>query len=146
MPAPSMMMRAHVAAVAHAEQQRGLRAIGIFMQLSGGMDDECAGENFDRLGGRAHRAAAGKAKIDFHRLGMTVIGTDLPGLPAGDGHVAVADPAQYFLDVLPRIPFPLAPKADYQHREASLRLYEASAVPTRRSRHSPHPPAWSAGG
>jgi hypothetical protein len=46
---------------------------------------------------------------------MTVVGADLAGLPAGDGHVAVGHLAEDFLNVMPGIPLLFAFKAEDMH-------------------------------
>ncbi len=44
-----------------------------------------------------------------------MIGADLPGLPAGNGDVAIGDFAQDFLDVVPGIPLLFTLKAEDVH-------------------------------
>ena len=46
---------------------------------------------------------------------MTMIGADLPRLPAGNCDVAVRDRAQDFLDVVPRVPLLLSFEAEGVH-------------------------------
>src|SRR5207244_6427703 len=65
--------------------------------------------------GRAHGAAAGEAEIDFRRVRVTVIGTDLARLPAGDGDIAAADLAQDLFHVLLRIELLLGFQAEHVH-------------------------------
>jgi hypothetical protein len=98
--APLEMPRAHVGPVADTKEQRARRPVGVFVHLAGRMHDEGAGLDVDSLARRAHDAAAAKAEIDFGRVGVTVIGADLAGLPAGDGEVSVFDAAEDFLDML----------------------------------------------
>src|SRR5258708_4978859 len=64
---------------------------------------------------RAHLAAAGEAEIDFCRVRMAVVRTDLAGLPAGHGVVAVLDLAENLLDVLLGIPLLLFCQAERFH-------------------------------
>src|SRR5262249_21363790 len=85
--APIAMMRAHVASVSHAKQQGARRAVFVFMDFTGRMDDEGTRSHRNGLGRRAHFARAGKAKVDFGGVWMAVIGADLAGLPAGHGEV-----------------------------------------------------------
>src|ERR1700757_3393298 len=98
--APLKMPRAHVGPVADAKEQRARLPVGVFVHLAGRMHHEGAGRDVDSLARRTHDAAAAKAEIDFGRVGVTVIGADLAGLPAGDGEVSVFDAAEDFLDVL----------------------------------------------
>src|SRR5262249_46505409 len=105
--APFEMSRPHVGAVADAKKKRALTARR--------MHHKGAGLDLDGLARRAHHAAAGKAEIDFGRVGVTMIGTDLAGLPAGDGDVAVFDPVEDLLDVFLGIVFGLFGKAEDLH-------------------------------
>src|SRR5690348_940667 len=112
---PVLRARGEVLAVAHAEQDRAHRAVDVFMQLARGMHDERARRDVDMPLRRAHHAAAFDAEIDFGRIRMQMVGTDLAGLPAGDRHVAFADPAEYLLDMLRRIPHLLLAQIEYLH-------------------------------
>src|SRR5579862_978217 len=101
--APGDVARDHVGTVAHAEQQRALRAVLVFVHFAGRMHHEGAGHNRDGLFRRAHGAAAFEAEIDLGGVRVAVIGADLAGLPAGHRDVAVRDGAENLFDVLFRI-------------------------------------------
>src|SRR6476660_10546368 len=94
-------MCAHVASVAHAKQHRAGGAVLVFVHFTGRADDESTGRDRDGFGRRPHGAAAGKAEIDFGGLRVAMIGTDLSGLPAGNGDIAIGDFAKDLLDVMP---------------------------------------------
>ena len=84
-----------------------MRPVGIFVHLTGRMDDEGAGHDRNVLRRRAHRAAAFETEIDLGGVRMAMIGADLTRLPAGDGHIAGFDPAENFFDMFLRIEFGL---------------------------------------
>src|SRR4249920_392895 len=86
------------------------------------MDDKGNWCHCDGLLRRSHCAAAGEAEVDFGRLGVAVVGADLPGLPAGDGHVAVGDLAENFLDVMPGVPLLLAFQTEDMHGDGAPRM------------------------
>src|SRR5262245_23765544 len=113
--APVEMPCQHVGAVAHAEQQRAFQAVGIFVQFARRMHHERARLHLHAALGRVHRAAAAVAEIDLGRVRMAVIGTDLPGLPAGDRHVALAHLAEDLFHVLPGVELLLRFKAEHVH-------------------------------
>src|ERR1700722_1981298 len=115
MAAPCDVTRNHVCTIAHAEQQRALRAVLVFVHFAGRMDHEGAGYHGDGLPRRAHGAAAFEAEIDLGGVRVAVIGADLAGLPAGHGDVAVLDGAEDFFDVLFRIELGLAGDAENMH-------------------------------
>ena len=106
--APVTVVGAHIAPVAHAKQRRARGTVLIFVHFAGWMNDEGAGRDRDGFGGRSHRAAAGKAEIDFGGLRVAMIGTDLSGLPAGHGDITIGDFAQDLFDVVPGVPLLLA--------------------------------------
>ena len=99
------LARALFATVAHAKQQRSLRAVDVFVQLARRMHDESTRHDVDRALRGAHFAAALKTEIHFRRFRMTVIGADLSGFPAGDRDVAPPHLAEHFLDMALHIPF-----------------------------------------
>jgi len=109
------MMRPHIGAVAHAEQERARRTILEFMHLAGRMYNEAAGRHRHGLLRGAHGPAAGEAKIDFGRLGVAVIRAYLARLPAGDRDVALGNLAQDFFNVVTRIPLLFALEVVYMH-------------------------------
>ena len=74
------------------------------MHFAGRMNDEGARRDRDGCGGRAHRAAAGKAEVDFGGLRMAMVWADLSRLPARHGDVAVGDLAQDLLDMVLGVP------------------------------------------
>src|SRR5580704_9757937 len=113
--APFDVARDHVGTVAHAEQQRALRAVLVFVHFAGRMHHEGAGYHGDGLSRRAHGAAAFEAEIDLGGVRVAVIGADLAGLPAGHRDVAVRDGAEDFFDVLFRIELGLAGDAENVH-------------------------------
>src|SRR5579863_6931596 len=84
----------HVAAVAHAEEERAPRPVPVFVQFARRMDDKAARPDLDRSFRRRHPPAALEAEIDFGRCRMAVIGAGLARLPAGDREIAPADPAE----------------------------------------------------
>src|SRR5258707_7150023 len=106
------------------------------MQLAARMHHERAWHDVDRLGGRAHDAAAGEAEIDLGRERMAVIGADLPRLPARHGDVALADHAEDFLDMMLGIPLLLLVEIEHVHglsselpsRHPSRRAFASSAA------------------
>jgi hypothetical protein len=112
-------MRAHVASVAHAKQHRAGGAVLVFVHFTGRVDDESTGRDRDGFGRRPHGAAAGKAEIDFGGLRVAMIGTDLSGLPAGNGDIAIGDFAKDLLDVMPGVPLLFAFKAEDVHGRAA---------------------------
>ena len=109
------MARAHVGAVAHAEEQGAAGAVFVFVHFAGRMHDEGAGRDGYGFHRRAHGAAAGKAEVDLGGVRVAVIGADLPGLPAGHCDVAVGDRAEDLLDVLLGIPFLFLLEAEDVH-------------------------------
>src|SRR5262249_12196140 len=113
--APVHVTRVHVGAVAHAEQQRTLRSVGIFVHFARRMHHERARRHRDGFLRRAHGAAAGKAEIDFRRVRVAVVRADLARLPAGDGHVAAGDLAEDFFHVALGIPLLLALETEDMH-------------------------------
>src|SRR5580704_7419567 len=115
MAAPRDVARDHVGTITHAEQQRALRAILVFVHFAGWMDHEGTGHDRDGLSRRAHGAAAFEAEIDLGGVRVAMIGADLAGLPAGHGDVAVLNGAEDFFDVLFRIELGLAGDAENLH-------------------------------
>jgi len=95
--APLEVAARHVGApIAHAEEQRAVRSIDVFVQLARWMHHECARYYVDGFPWRVHLAAALEAEIDLGRVRMTVIGADLAGLPACYRDVALADLTEDF--------------------------------------------------
>src|SRR5215471_5284819 len=134
---PRRMVRPHVGAIADAKQQRAVRPVGVFMDFADRVYDECARNDVDRLGGRAHRAAALETEIDFGGVGMAMIRADLAGLPARDRYVAFADAAENLFDVKLGVPFLLPRQTEDMHESAppSSRLF----VPNPSTRPRKHP-------
>src|SRR4051794_29693103 len=62
---PFLGAAGEISAVAHAEQQRALRPVDVFVQFARRVDDEGAGRYRDGLARRPHRAAAFVAEIDL---------------------------------------------------------------------------------
>src|SRR3954469_1293499 len=92
---PLLGAAAHLAAIAHPEQQGALGAGDPFVQFAGRMHDKGARLDCDGFLGRAHGAAALEAEIDLGGVRVTVIRAGLTWLPAGDRHVALGDPAEH---------------------------------------------------
>src|SRR3974390_1641291 len=113
--APGDVMRTHVTAIAHAEEQAPHTPVLVFVHLAGRMHDETARHDRGRLRWRAPRAPARPAEVDLCRLGVAVVRADLARLPAGDGHVPAFDAAENLLDVVLRIPLLLAAKIENVH-------------------------------
>src|SRR6478752_3922925 len=127
--APLEMAARHVPAVAHAEEQRALRSVDVFMEFAGRMNHEPARHDVDRLLRRAHLPAALETEINLGRIRMTMIGADLARLPAGDRDVALADLAEDLLDVTFGIPLLLREQIEDMHR-AHLKATACAATPT----------------
>src|SRR5262249_46787690 len=108
----------HVVTVAHAEQQRALGAIDVFVQLAARVHHERAGYDVDGPLGRAHLAAAANAIINLRRMGVAMIRADLARLPARDRDVALGDLAEDFLDMPLWIPLLFLVQIEHVHREA----------------------------
>src|SRR5262245_61854652 len=102
--APIEMVRAHVGAVAHAQQQGAHLPILVFVHFSGRVDNKIAWSHRNGLGGAPHGAPAGKAKVDFGCVGMAVIGTSLTRLPTGHGEVAIGNFAEDLLNMMLGVP------------------------------------------
>src|SRR5437763_8045125 len=113
---PGEMAREHVVAVPHAEQQRALRTVGVFVHFAGRMDHERSGRDLDGALWRAHGPTAGKAEINLCRVRVAVIGADLPGFPTRHGDVPAADLAEDFFDMLARIELLLVLQAEDMHQ------------------------------
>src|SRR5215467_12046279 len=113
--APVAVVGAHVVSVAHAEKHRAAGAVLIFMHFAGWVNDKGTGRDRNGFGWCPHCAATGKAEIDFGGLRVTMIGTGLSRLPAGEGNVTIGDFAKDFLDVMFWIPLLLAFKAEDVH-------------------------------
>src|SRR5215475_11450485 len=113
------MVRAHVAAVAYTEQQRARRAVLVFVHFAGRVDNKGTWSHHNDLGRGPHGAPAGKAKVDFGCVRMTVIGADLAGLPAGHREVALGNFAQDLLDMMLGVPVLLTFKAKGMHGDGA---------------------------
>src|ERR1700674_5076746 len=133
------MAARHVHAVADAEQQHALRPVDVFVQLARRMHHERARHDVDRLLRRAHLAAALEAEINLGRVGMTVIGADLAGLPACHRDVALADLAEDLLHVMLGIPLLLLGQVEDMHG-VHLRVQTRPAA-RRRTVTAAHAPA-----
>jgi hypothetical protein len=69
------------------------------VQLAGRMDDKRSRRDLDGAARGGHPAPAADAKIDLRCLRMTVIGTDLTGLPASNGDITLANGGQHLFDM-----------------------------------------------
>src|SRR5271167_439482 len=80
----------HLPAVAYAEQQGTLRAVGVFVQFAPRVDDERPGFERDRLARGPHRSPTLEAEIDLGCVGVAVIRARLARFPAGDRYISFA--------------------------------------------------------
>ena len=76
-----------------------MRPVLVFVELARRMNDERSRLHGNRLIGRSHHPAAFEAEVDLGRMRVTVIGADLPWLPASHSDVAVVHAAQDFFNV-----------------------------------------------
>src|SRR4051812_13935359 len=119
--APLEMAARHVPAVAHSEEQRALRSVDVFVEFAGRMNHESARHDVDRLLWRAHLPATLETEVNLGRVRMTMIGADLPRLPACDRDVALADLAEHLLHVTFGIPLLLREQIENLHALTSDR-------------------------
>src|ERR1700742_4982241 len=110
--------------MAHAEQQRTLRSVDVFMHLTRRMDTERARHDIERAAWQPHLSAAGEAEVNLSGMRVTVIGADLAGLPASHGVIAGLPAADIefgedFLDVLLGIPLLLFLNVERVHLQCS---------------------------
>src|SRR5688572_28895925 len=101
--APRDRAGSHVVSEADAEEQRPPRTVLVFVHLAGWMHHEGTRLDIDRPVRRPHHATALEAEIDFRRVRVAVVGTDLSRLPARDRHVAVRISSENFLHMLPGV-------------------------------------------
>src|ERR1051326_7838091 len=80
------------------------------------MDDKRARHDLGSLARRLHRAAALEAEIDLGGIGVAVIWAGLPGLPAGDGDIALGDAPEDPLHLFFGVEFLLGLQVEDMHR------------------------------